>query len=77
MITIHVCPKAGDAVRVFRLQEDQYGASLTDMESGLAVTLDWNGEEVKAFVTAEGQDEPTHMHVMRVIKPKKKGNKNQ
>jgi hypothetical protein len=77
VIAIRVCAEAGSAVRMFKIKEDPYGASLIDVESGLAVTLDWNGEEVKAFITAEGQDEPTHMHIMRVVKPNKKGNKNQ
>ena len=65
MQAFHICPDTNLPVRVFKLEEDRFGVVLTDLESGLSVTLDWNGEELKAVITAEGQDDPTHVHVLK------------
>ena len=50
--------------REFAIKRDAYGLLVLDIESGLSVTLDWNGGEVKAIVTAEGGDEPTFTHTL-------------
>lgn len=55
--------------RRFIFKPDPYGATIEDEVSGLSVTLDWNGEEVKAFITDPSDVEggPT---LMIVHKPK-------
>ncbi len=64
-LTFSVTPVADLPARAFKIETDPYGATITDIESGLSVTLDWNGSEVKAIITAEGQDDPSVIHTFK------------
>lgn len=52
-------------MRELTFTPDAHGASISDTASGLTVTLDWSGEELRAIITAEGQDDPTYIHVLK------------
>jgi hypothetical protein len=53
-----VRPDVNLPARDFTVIEDQYGVTVRDEVTGVSVSLDWNGKELKAVVSDSTSDDP-------------------